>query len=76
VFDTLEIGHYIDEVIPKTRHHHITHGIGVKALGLNGLGYNESRLSRMPDFFEDIATERLLGKGIPSKHLNQRIRVG
>lgn len=30
VFDTLEIGKYIDEVIPKTRHHNITHGIGVK----------------------------------------------
>ena len=71
VFDTLEIGKYIDEVIPKTRHHHITHGIGVKALGLNGLGYNEGRLSLMSDFFEDIATERLLGKGIQPKHLNE-----
>ncbi|MCX6689841.1 MAG: DUF4277 domain-containing protein [Methanoregula sp.] len=52
VFDTLEIGQYIDEVIPKTRHYHITHGTGVKALSLNGLGYNEGRLSLMPDFFE------------------------
>jgi transposase len=67
VFDTLEIGQYIDEVIPKTRHHNITHGTGVKALSLNGLGYNEGRLSLMPDFFEDIATERLLGKGIQPK---------
>ena len=51
VFDTLEIGKYIDEVIPKTRHHTITHGTGVKALSLNGLGYNEGRLFLMPDFF-------------------------
>lgn len=71
VFDTLEIGKYIDEVIPKTRHHHITHGTGIKSLSLNGLGYNEGRLSLMPDFFEDIATERLLGKGIMAKHLNE-----
>jgi transposase len=56
VFDTLEIGKYIDEVIPKTRHHNITHGIGVKTLGPNGIGYNEGRLSVMPDYFEDIAT--------------------
>jgi len=32
VFVTLEIGHYINEVIPKTRHHNITHGTGLKAL--------------------------------------------
>ena len=73
VFDTLEIGQYINEVIPKTRHHNITHGTGVKALSLNGLGYNEGRLSLMPDFFEDIATERLLGKGIQPKHLNEYV---
>lgn len=71
VFDTLEIGKYIDEVIPKTRHHNVTHGTGVKALSINGLGYNEGRLSLMPDFFEDIATERLLGNGIMPKHLNE-----
>ena len=73
MFDTLEIGQYIDEVIPKTRHHHITHGTAVKALSLNGLGYNEGRLTMMPDFFEDIATERLLGKGIKPEHLNEYV---
>jgi transposase len=73
MFDSLEIGQYIDEVIPKTRHHHVTHGTAVKALSLNGLGYNEGRLSLMPDFFEDIATERLLGKGIKPDHLNEYV---
>ena len=73
MFDTLEIGQYIDEVIPKTRHHTITHGTAVKALSLNGLGYNEGRLSLMSDFFEDIATERLLGKGIQPAHLNEYV---
>jgi len=73
MFDTLELGQYIDEVIPKIRHHKITHGMAVKALTLNGLGYNEGRLSLMPDFFEDIATERLLGKGITPQHLNEYV---
>ena len=73
MFDTLEIGQYIDEVIPKTRHHHITHGTAVKALSLNGLGYNEGRLSLMLDFFDDIATERLLGKGIKPAYLNEYV---
>ncbi|MDO8872243.1 MAG: DUF4277 domain-containing protein [Methanoregula sp.] len=61
----------MDEVILKTRHHHITHRIGVKALGLNGLGYNEGRLSLMPDFFEDIVTAWQGNKTRSS----QRIRI-
>lgn len=71
MFDTLGIGEYIDEVIPKTRHHHVSHGIAVKAHSLNGLGYNESRLYLMPEYFEDIATGRLLGRGIKPEHLNE-----
>jgi len=73
MFDTLGIGEYIDEVIPKSRHHHVSHGTAVKAHSLNGLGYNESRLYLMPDYFEDIATERLLGKGIKPEHLNEYV---
>ncbi|MDD1703794.1 MAG: DUF4277 domain-containing protein [Methanoregula sp.] len=74
MFDTLEIGQYIDEVIPKSRcHHPITRGTAVKALSLNGLGYNEGRLSLMPDFFEDRATERLLGKGIKPEYLHEYV---
>jgi len=71
MFDKLEIGQYIDEELPKTRHHHISHGTAVKALTLNGLGYTESRLSLVPEFYEDIATERLLGAGIRPEHLNE-----
>jgi transposase len=71
MFDKLEIGEYIDEELPKTRHHHVSHGTAVKALTLNGLGYNESRLSLVPEFYEDIATERLLGAGVRPEHLNE-----
>jgi transposase len=71
MFDKLEIGKYIDEELAKTRHHHISHGTAVKALTLNGLGYTESRLSLVPEFYEDIATERLLGAGVRPEHLNE-----
>lgn len=73
VYDTLEIGRYIDEVIPKTRHNKVTHGMAFKALSLNGQGYNESRPTLMPDFFENMATERMLGKGILPYHLNEYV---
>jgi len=71
MFDKLEIGKYIDEELAKKRHHHINHGTAVKALTLNGLGYTESRLSLVSEFYEDIATERLLGPGIKPEHLNE-----
>ena len=71
MFDKLGIGEYIDQEIPKTRHHNVSHGTAVKALILNGLGFNEGRLYIMSDFFEDIAVERLLGKGIKPEYLNE-----
>ena len=71
MFDKLGIGEYIDQVMPKTRHHNVSHGIATKALILNGLGYTERRLYVMPEFFEDIAVERLLGDGIKPEHLNE-----
>jgi len=64
VIDTLGITQYIDEVLPKTRHHSVSHGMAVKGLLINGLGFNERRLFMMPEYFEDIATERLMGEGI------------
>ena len=32
MFNQLEIGKYIDEKLPKTRHHHIRHGIFLRGL--------------------------------------------
>lgn len=71
IIDQLAIPEYIDKAIPKARHHTVTHGDAVKALLINGLGYNERRLYLMPEYFEDMATERLLGKDILPEHLNQ-----
>ena len=71
VIDALGIVEYIDKEIPKKRHHSVTHGEAIKALLLNGLGFNERRLYIMPEYFEDIATERLIKDGIRPDQLNQ-----
>jgi Transposase len=73
VYDSLGIGNLIDELIPKKRHHIVSHGTAVKALLLNSLGFVERRLYIMPDYFDDIATERLLGPGIHPDHLNESL---
>jgi transposase len=57
--------------MPKKRSHIVSHGQSVKALLLNCLGFTERRLYLMPEYFDDIATERLIGKDIKAKHLNQ-----
>ncbi len=44
VYDSLGIGDLIDELIPKKRHHIVSHGTAVKALLLNSLGFVERRL--------------------------------
>jgi len=72
-YDSLQIAPVIDRAIPKTRPHHLTHGDIVKAMVLNGLGFIERRLYLFPDFFDDIAVERLLGEGITREHLNDDV---
>ena len=48
----------------------VTAGQVVKAIILNGLGFVSRSLYLFPQFFEDKATEHLLGDGIESKQLN------
>ena len=45
----------------------------VKAMVPNGLGLVNQRLYRMPPFFQDKSTERLIGAGIGPEHLNDDI---
>jgi len=73
MIDTLGIVEHIDKELPKKRHHAVTHGEVTKALLLNGLGYIERRLFLMPEYFEDIATERLIREGIKPSQLNQYV---
>ena len=71
IIDKLGICEYIDRLIPKKRSHLVTHVQAVKALLLNCLGFTERRLYLMPEYFDDVATERLIGNGIEAQHLNQ-----
>ena len=72
-YDSLGIRDVIDRAIPKLRPHNLTHGDVIKAMVLNGLGFVERRLYLFPDFFDDIAVERLLGAGITRDQLNDDV---
>ena len=69
-FKELGIGEVIDTCLPKTRDHNLPHSTALLAMCLNGLGFNESRLYLYPSYFENLPTERLLGEGVLSEHLN------
>ena len=45
----------------------------MKAMCLNGLGFNESRRHLYSNYFEKLPTERLLGKGIFPDHINDDV---
>jgi transposase len=42
-------------------------------MSINGLGFIERRLYLFPDFYEDIAIERLLGEGVHQDQLNEDV---
>ncbi len=72
-YDSLQIADVIDAALPKTRRHHLSHAQVLKAMILNGLGFVERRLYLFPEFFDDIAVERLLGEGVACEHLNDDV---
>ena len=67
----LGITECIDDCITKKRQHKVSHGLSVKALLANYLGFIERRLYVLPDFFEDVAVDRLIGPVIKPEDLNQ-----
>jgi len=72
-YDSLGIANIIDTAIPKTRHHNLSHSQVVKLMALNGLGFIERRLYLFPEFFDDIAVERLIGEGITTDQINDDV---
>lgn len=72
-YDSLGIADVIDAAIPKTRHHNLSHSQVVKLMSLNGLGFIERRLYLFPEFFDDIAVERLIGEGITTDQINDDV---
>lgn len=71
MYDELRIGEVIDRSIEQdTSQRIVSVGQVVKAMVLNGLGFVNQRLYLVSSFFQSKPTERLVGKGIRSEHLN------
>lgn len=73
MIDDLGISAIIDEALPKTRDHVLPHSAVVKAMLLNGLGFNERRLYFFSRFFTNLSTEQLFGPGVTPDHLNDDV---
>ena len=69
--DELGIVEWIDRVLPKDQEKQVvSYGQAVKAMILNGLGFNQRTLYLTPHFFQDKPVGRLIGEGIEARHLN------
>ena len=73
IYDELEIGKVIDEVLPKLGQHKLAHSIVVKAMILNCLGFTDSRLYMYSQYFETLPVGRLLGSGISASDLTDDV---
>ncbi len=70
IIDELGIVETINELLGIQPEEIVSAGVVVKAIILNGLGFVSRPLYLFPNFFQDKATEHLLGEGILPKHLN------
>ena len=71
IIDELEIVDIINQELGIEEQEIVNSGEIVKAIILNGLGFVSQPLYLFPQFFEDKATEHLLGQGIKPEHLNE-----
>ncbi len=70
IIDDIGLEQIINVVLGSDPRELITSGQVVKGILLNGLGFTSQPLYLFPKFFEDKATELLLGYGIKAKYLN------
>lgn len=71
IIDEVDIVNIINQELGIESQEIVNSGEIVKAIILNGLGFVSQPLYLFPRFFEDQATEHLLGKGILPEHLNE-----
>ena len=71
IIDELDIINIINQELGIEEQEIVNSGEIVKAIILNGLGFVSQPLYLFPKFFEDKATEHLLGQGILPEHLNE-----
>jgi hypothetical protein len=70
IIDDIGLEEIINEVLGVDDREIVTSGQVVKAVILNSLGFVAQPLYLFPKFFEDKATEHLLGKGVKANYLN------
>lgn len=70
IIDEIGIVEIINEQLGTDKKEIVSPGVIVKSIILNGLGFVSKPLYLFPQFFEDKATEHLLGKGICPENLN------
>ncbi len=70
IIDDIGLEQIINDVVGSDPRELITSGQVVKGIILNGLGFTSQPLYLFPKFFEDKATEHLLGEGIKAEYLN------
>ncbi len=75
IIDEIGLEKIINDALGIDEREIVTAGQIVKAIILNGLGFISRPLYLFPQFFEDKATEHLIGKGILPEHLNDD-RIG
>ena len=74
MIDELGLVEGINERLPQDlNERHISIGIGVKAMILNGLGYMQRTLYMVSSYFENLPIDLLLGDKIDSSHLNDSV---
>ena len=71
VIDELNLVELFNKLLPKNSNHTgLPHGILIKSMLLNGLGYINQRLYLIPQFFKDKPIAHLLGADITAEQLN------
>ena len=74
MIDQLGIVEEIDRLLPQSlRDRHISIGQGVKAMVINGLGFNQRTLYMVSRFFDHLPVDLLIGKDIKAEHLNDSV---
>lgn len=75
VIKDLKIIELIDKNILPDDREEVTTGDSIAAMIINGLGFSNSPMSLIPEFFENKPIDKLLREGIKSEYLN-RFKLG
>ena len=72
-YDELGISMVVDSRLVKKREHKLSHGIVLKAMILNGLGFVDRRLYLCSEFYGKVSCEKLLGDAVSPMDLNDDV---